>query len=79
MKGTQKAPMKHNWNEEDYAEYRREVVRESQRRRREKAKREGLCPICFTRQLPVGRGTCEYCSKRVADRAWEKRHGCKRV
>lgn len=58
---------------------RRTVVRDSQRRRREKAKEEGLCPICCLRLPPIGRKTCLECSKRIADRGWELRHGYKRV
>ena len=79
MKGTRKAPIKHNWDEESYKEYRREIVRESVRQRREEAREQGLCPICCLRLPPMGRVTCEQCSKRIADKAWEKRHGCKRV
>ena len=79
MKGTQKKPIRHNWNEEDYAEYRRKVVRESISKRREKAREEGLCPICCTRLPTIGKKTCDQCRKWIADHAWEKRHGCKRM
>lgn len=79
MKGTIKEPIKHNWEEEDYKDYRREVVRESQGRRRQKAREDGLCPICCLRVPPIGRKTCEACRELIANRAWEKRHGCKKM
>ena len=75
MKGTAKKPMKHDWEKESYEEYRREIVRDSIRKRREKARKEGLCPICMKRLPPVGKITCEKCCKRIADKAWEKRNG----
>lgn len=76
--GTLDEPIKHNWSKEDYKEYRRYIVRQAQRRRRLKAREEGICPTCFHNVLTDGRSVCAECSKRIADRAWERRNGMKR-
>ena len=52
---------KHDWTIEDRAEYRRAIVRESQRKRRALAKAVGLCTICGSRVHAFGRVTCEQC------------------
>ncbi len=57
--------IKHDWSKEDYAEYRRKIVRESQRKRREQAKEQGLCQICAKNLPRIGYTTCEQCYIRV--------------
>lgn len=56
---------KHDWTVEDYAEYRRAMVRQSQRKRRTLAKAVGLCSICCSRVHAPGRVTCDECNNRV--------------
>lgn len=66
---TKKPLIHHDWTKEDHGEYRRKIVRESQRKRREQAKEQGLCQMC-ARNLPrTGYTTCEACYTRV--RAWQ--------
>lgn len=60
-----KESTKHDWTVEDYAEYRRAVVRQSQRKRRALAKAVGLCSICCSRMHAPGRVTCDECNNRV--------------
>ena len=63
--------IRHDWSKEDHAEYRKKLVRESQRKRREAAKEQGLCQMC-ARELPrVGYATCEKCYARVL--AWKEK------
>ena len=50
---------------ENYIEYRRAVVRESQRRRRLEAKKKGLCCICCLNVPEKGHVTCRACINRV--------------
>ena len=59
--------IRHDWTKEDYGEYRKRIVRESQRRRRAKAKEEGKCSICATYPADPGRKTCRYCYDRVVE------------
>lgn len=66
---TEKPPVKHDWSKEDYAEYRRKVVRECQKRRRAKAKAQGMCSICCKRPVVIGYQTCSDCYLRV--RIWQ--------
>ena len=56
---------KHDWTVEEYAEYRRAVIRQSQRKRRALAKAVGLCSICCSRVHAPGRVTCDECNNRV--------------
>lgn len=58
-------PKTHDWEKEDYDEYRREIVRRSQAKRRQMAKRYGMCSICCSRQARPGRKTCVACSERA--------------
>ena len=44
---------------------RRKIVRESQRRRRERAKEKGMCIICCIRLPEDGYKTCRECIERV--------------
>lgn len=62
---------KHDWTVEDYDEYRRDIVRRSQAKRREKAKELGLCPICCKATPEEGKTSCEVCCKRARDYAHE--------
>ena len=55
-------PTKHDWTVEDHAEYRRAVVRQSQKKRRALAKAAGLCSICGSRVRASGRLTCDICN-----------------
>ena len=68
--------IKHDWSVEDYAEYRKKLVRESQRRRRARAKENGMCPMCCVRPARKGKTTCEECGKYAKDYAkWRKGRG----
>lgn len=57
-----KKPTRHDWTVEDRAEYRRAVVRQSQKKRRALAKAVGLCSICCSRVRAPGRLTCDVCN-----------------
>ena len=46
-------------------ELRREVVRRSQAKRRERARKKGLCCICCIRKPDKGYRTCRECIDRV--------------
>ena len=50
---------------ESFIDYRRAVVRESQKRRRSKAADNGLCAICCLMKPEKGYRTCRVCIKRV--------------
>ena len=50
---------------EEYQEYRRKVVRASQKKRRALAKEKGLCSICCLRVPDPGRVTCKECRARI--------------
>ena len=50
---------------ESYIDYRRAVVRESQKRRRAKAAEDGLCEICCIRKPEKGYHTCRECIERI--------------
>lgn len=52
--------------QEEYKEKRRKIVRESQRRRRERAREQGLCPICMKNLPEIGYGTCRECRIRIS-------------
>lgn len=60
--------MIHRNDFETYAEYRKAVVRESQRKRRAAAKEQGLCSICCLNIPEMGYKTCSTCRKRISDR-----------
>lgn len=64
--------VRHDWSKEDYGEYRRKIVRESQKKRRKKAMEKGLCPICCIRTPIEGRSTCEICLNRV--KTWQNKN-----
>lgn len=66
-----KESTKHDWTVEDYAEYRRAMVRESQRKRRALARAAGKCTMCAIRPHAPGRLTCDECNDRV--KAYNKR------
>lgn len=65
--------IRHDWNKEDYTEYRRKICRESQRKRRRLAVEKGLCSICATYPAREVKLTCEYCNDRAI--AWKNRGG----
>lgn len=50
---------------EEYQEYRRRVVRASQKKWRALAKEKGLCSICCLRVPDPGRVTCKECRTRI--------------
>ena len=50
---------------ESYIDYRRAVVRESQKRRRAKAAEDGMCAICCIRKPEGGHRTCRDCIERI--------------
>ena len=60
-------------SEEEYLEHRRKIIRESQRRRREKARKEGICTVCVKRPARKGKITCEICGKIALEAARRKR------
>lgn len=73
-------PKEHDWTIEDYDAYRREVVRKSQARRRDRAREKGLCIICCIREPRPDLKTCEICGKRVNDynkKVYAQRNGRK--
>lgn len=49
---------------EEHKAYRRQIVRESQRRRRAEAKKTGMCSMCCTKPARKGFKTCEDCAER---------------
>lgn len=51
---------------EEYQEYRREVVRASQRKRRMIAKERGLCSICCRNVPETGLKTCKECRIKIS-------------
>ncbi len=60
-------------NADEYREYRRKICRESQRKRRIKAREDGICIICCKRPVRDGRSTCTECSGHYGDVAYKKR------
>lgn len=64
----------HVWDDEGYQNYRRRLVRESQKKRRLIAEKEGRCISCCINDADPGRKTCAACRKRIAD-AKRKRNG----
>jgi hypothetical protein len=68
MEGKMK-PIKHDWSVEDYEEYRRTLSRNSQKKRREEAKKKGMCSICCRNKARKDKLTCAECSERIANRA----------
>ena len=69
---TKKPPVSHDWTKEDYGEYRKEMSRYSQRKRRAAAREKGYCVICASRPAQEGYATCQQCYARV--RLWQKNH-----
>ena len=53
-----------NKSDEAYKEYRREIVRRSMRKRREKARAAGLCIQCTAVPAVSGRTLCYECSQK---------------
>ena len=72
---TGKNPVKHDWSKEDYGEYRRKMIRESQKKRRMRAKESGLCGVCCKRPVKEGYKTCEMCILRTIDYNKRKNNG----
>jgi len=52
---------------------RRKIVRESQKRRRDKAKAEGLCVLCCREKVIDGRTLCERCRTQHNERVAKSR------
>lgn len=69
---TEKNLVYHDWTKEDYGEYRRKMCRESQRKRRAKARLNGMCSICCKYPAIEGYKTCQDCYSRV--RVWQAKH-----
>ena len=72
LTSTERENTRHDWSKEDYAEYRRKLVRECQRRRRERAREEGMCSICAAYPAEYGRKTCQKCFMRAV--VWQAKH-----
>ena len=58
---------------EEYNEYHRPIVRQSQKRRRAEAARKGLCSICCKERPEIGYKTCRSCREAVS-KANKKRY-----
>ena len=69
---TEKNPVK---NDEERKAHRREIVRESQKKRRMLAKENGLCGVCCKRPVKKGYKTCEMCILRTIDYNKRMRNG----
>ena len=52
---------------EEYQEYRRAIVREAQRKRRQRAQETGLCICCVKNKPDAGYKTCRACRMRVTE------------
>jgi hypothetical protein len=65
--------MKHDWSKEDYRAYRNKLCAESQKKRREKAKADGICVMCCCRPARQGMVTCRECSMRSASYTTKRR------
>lgn len=59
----------------EYREYRRAVIRESQRKRRALARENGLCGICAKEPVADGYVTCQLCRERM--KRWQLQKGVK--
>ena len=63
-------------------EYRAEIVRTAQRKRRALAKENGLCPICCRNIPEAGHKTCKPCRVKITEanykRYWRDKNGQKR-
>ena len=53
---------------EEFKEYRRRIVRESQRRRRTAAEEGGKCIVCVCRPARKGLKTCKECCDYIAEK-----------
>lgn len=67
LTSTEKPLIYHDWTKEDYREYRCKICRESQKKRRQKAKEDGLCVICARNLTEHGYSTCTECLTRVKE------------
>ena len=56
-----------------YKDRRRKIVRDSQKRRRDKAKAEGLCVLCCREKAIEGRTLCERCRTQHYERVAKSR------
>lgn len=63
---------------EEYKEYRREIVRKSQRKRRMLAKKNGLCPICGWRKAEAGFVNCIECKQKAREYAKKRQEAKKK-
>lgn len=52
-----------NMIDEEYREKRRKICRESQKRRRDAARKQCICIICCQRPMRPGRKTCTVCAE----------------
>lgn len=60
--------MTHDWKTEDYTEYRRDISRRSQAKRRKMARANGFCAICCKNPARPNKATCTECSRRISER-----------
>lgn len=58
---------------DEHTLYRRKIVRESQKRRRDYARQQGMCSICCKRPAEANHKTCPVCIARA--KAYKKKHG----
>lgn len=59
--------MKHDWSVENYREYRNEIVRKAQAKRRQSAKQAGKCICCCARKASKNHVTCKKCRERIGE------------
>lgn len=61
-------PVGIDWNEQKKRQHRQEIVRKSQRRRRAKARKTGMCSQCCKGIPEKGRKTCPACLEKARER-----------
>ena len=61
-------------NDPEYKEYRRAMSRDCQRKRRAKAKEQGLCSICCNNHPEAGHKTCKACRIQVSAANYRRAH-----
>lgn len=65
--------MGHVWDDIGYDEWRRDICRRSQKKRREAAVKNGLCIVCCKVKVEKGYKSCPECRKRISAAAKRKR------
>ncbi len=68
MMDAEKEPIRHDRTKESYRAYRNALCRKAQRKRRELARKNGLCSICCKNPARPERLTCQTCTDRATGR-----------